>query len=69
MAELDKQMHLLADLTFLAEKYGHPEGPQHTAISYQFPFKSGLTPLLDPPFATDQEAEEFKSQEQYQRWV
>ncbi|KAL5326982.1 hypothetical protein ACEPPN_004671 [Leptodophora sp. 'Broadleaf-Isolate-01'] len=55
------------DFTILAEKYGHPTGPRHDAISYQYPLKSGLTPLPNPPFSTYQESLDFLEQELYQR--
>ncbi|KAH7360492.1 hypothetical protein BKA65DRAFT_473640 [Rhexocercosporidium sp. MPI-PUGE-AT-0058] len=67
MAQPPQPKYLLTDLTILAEKFGHPIGPLHDAISYQFPFKSGLTPLPDPPFATDEESLDFLGQEAYQR--
>ncbi|KAL2074475.1 hypothetical protein VTL71DRAFT_8253 [Oculimacula yallundae] len=59
----------LTDLTILAEKYGHPTGPGHEAIVYQFPFKSGITPLPNPPFKTDQETFDFLEQEIHQRVI
>lgn len=59
---------LLKDLTELAEKYGHPEGPRHDAISYQFPFKSGLTPQKFPdPNAPEAEYRTFEEIDLYQR--
>ncbi|PMD36571.1 hypothetical protein L207DRAFT_586273 [Hyaloscypha variabilis F] len=36
--------------TELAEKYGHPLGPEHGIIHGLVPLKSGLTPLLPGPF-------------------
>lgn len=60
------------DLTDLAEKYDNPTDnpPKHDPISWQFPFKSGLTPLAFPNArATAQEKMDFVELDKYQRKI
>ncbi|TVY81625.1 hypothetical protein LSUE1_G004822 [Lachnellula suecica] len=53
--------------TVLAEKYGHPVGPNHQAIAHQRPLKSGVTPLGQGPFLGALAKKENEALIRYQR--
>jgi hypothetical protein len=53
--------------TALAEKYGHPIGPEHAVIQGYVLLKSGLTPLNPGPFLTIEERDLYHKIASYQR--
>jgi hypothetical protein len=56
-----------APYTELGEKYGHPVGPNHVAISQIRPWRSGITPLEPGPFKTEAARLEYIKLQNYQR--
>ena len=51
----------------LAEKYGHPIGPEHEVIQGYVPLESGLMSLDPGPFLTVEEKDLYREMRSYQR--
>jgi hypothetical protein len=53
-------------LTQLTVKYTHPTGKEDKALR-NYPHKSGITPIIEEPWKTQEQFNEFSALDAYQR--